>query len=63
MSDDPQWAPETVTVSVGRPQGAPPHAGCTLQDYPDLEREDVLAALEFAAAAVQQRELPLTGSR
>jgi uncharacterized protein (DUF433 family) len=34
-----------------------------LQDYPDLEREDVLAALEFAAAAVQQRELRLTGSR
>lgn len=34
-----------------------------LQDYPDLEREDVLAALEYAAAAVHQRELPLTGSR
>jgi uncharacterized protein (DUF433 family) len=34
-----------------------------LRDYPDLEREDVLATLEFAAAAVQQRELPLTESR
>lgn len=34
-----------------------------LEDYPDLERDDVLAALQFAAAAVQQRELPLTGSR
>lgn len=34
-----------------------------LDDFPDLEREDILAALEFAAAAVQERELPLvTGS-
>lgn len=31
-----------------------------LTDYPYLEREDVLAALEFAAAAVQERELPIT---
>lgn len=30
-----------------------------LEDYPYLEREDVLAALEFATAAVQERELPL----
>jgi uncharacterized protein (DUF433 family) len=30
-----------------------------LGDYPYLERADVLAALEFAAAAVQERELPL----
>lgn len=30
-----------------------------LEDFPDLEREDVLAALEYAAAAVQERELPL----
>ena len=30
-----------------------------LVDYPYLERDDVLAALEFAAAAVQERELPL----
>ena len=29
-----------------------------LDDYPYLERDDVLAALEFAAAAVQERELP-----
>jgi uncharacterized protein (DUF433 family) len=28
-----------------------------LADYPYLEREDVLAALEFAAAAAQEREL------
>ncbi len=28
-----------------------------LADYPYLEREDVLAALEYAAAATQEREL------
>ena len=31
-----------------------------LADFPDLEPEDILAALEYAAAAVQERELPLT---
>lgn len=31
-----------------------------LEDYPDLERDDVLAALEFAAATVgRQRVIPL----
>lgn len=30
-----------------------------LADYPYLERQDVLAALEYAAAAVSERELPL----
>ena len=30
-----------------------------LIDYPYLERADILAALEFAAATVQERELPL----
>lgn len=29
-----------------------------LADYPYLERADVLAALEYAAAAVSERELP-----
>lgn len=33
-----------------------------LTDYPDLEREDILAALEFAAAMVDQREVPLAHS-
>ncbi|CAN5120262.1 DUF433 domain-containing protein [soil metagenome] len=33
-----------------------------LEDYPYLEREDVLAALEYAAAAAQERELPLVPS-
>lgn len=30
-----------------------------LADYPYLDRLDVLAALEYAAAAVSERELPL----
>ena len=30
-----------------------------LADFPDLELEDIYAALRFAAAAVQERELPL----
>jgi uncharacterized protein (DUF433 family) len=31
-----------------------------LDDFPDLEADDIPAALEYAAAAVQERELPLT---
>jgi uncharacterized protein (DUF433 family) len=31
-----------------------------LADYPYLERDDIYAALEYAAAAVSERELPLT---
>ncbi|HET8861730.1 MAG TPA: DUF433 domain-containing protein [Solirubrobacterales bacterium] len=30
-----------------------------LADYPYLEREDVLVALEYAAPAAQERERPL----
>lgn len=30
-----------------------------LADFPDLEAQDIDAALEFAAEAVQERELPL----
>jgi uncharacterized protein (DUF433 family) len=30
-----------------------------LADFPDLEPEDIPAALEYAAAAVEERELPL----
>lgn len=30
-----------------------------LGDYPYLERDDVFAALEYAAAAVNDRELPV----
>lgn len=31
-----------------------------LADFPDLERADIPAALEYAAAAVQESELPIT---
>jgi len=31
-----------------------------LTDFPDLQRPDITAALEYAAAAVQERELPLS---
>jgi len=31
-----------------------------LKAYPDLEREDIRQALQFAAEAVRERELPLT---
>jgi uncharacterized protein (DUF433 family) len=30
-----------------------------LADYPTLSRDDILAALQFAANAVDERELPL----
>ena len=30
-----------------------------LQEYPDLEHEDIREALRFAASAVSERELPL----
>ena len=32
-----------------------------LADYPDLERDDVLAALEYGALAVGNRRIPLAG--
>lgn len=31
-----------------------------LEDYPYLERADVLAALEYAAVAVNEREVPVS---
>lgn len=33
-----------------------------LEDYPYLEAEDVLAALAFAAEAMQERELPFVAA-
>ena len=49
-----------VTVSMVLGQLA---AGRTIEqvlaDYPYLEAEDVRAALEYAAAVVDQREMPL----
>ena len=32
-----------------------------LDDYPDLERDDVLAALEYGALAAGHRRIPLAG--
>lgn len=34
-----------------------------LRAYPDLEREDIREALQFAAEAVRERELPLVNTR
>jgi uncharacterized protein (DUF433 family) len=34
-----------------------------LQAYPDLELEDIREALRYAAAAVQEREIPLVPGR
>jgi uncharacterized protein (DUF433 family) len=33
-----------------------------LEVYPDLEADDIRAALRFAAEAVRERELPLIGN-
>jgi uncharacterized protein (DUF433 family) len=48
----------TVTAVLGQ-LAAGRSIDQVLEDYPYLERADVLAALEFAAAALQERELPL----
>ena len=60
MSGLPCIRDTRVTVSAVLGQLA---AGVTipelLADFPYLDRADVLAALEFAAAALQERELPL----
>jgi uncharacterized protein (DUF433 family) len=49
----------TVSMVLGRLAG-----GSTidelLDEYPYLERDDVLAALEFAAAVVNEHEVPLS---
>lgn len=47
-----------VTTIVGLLAAGETHEQI-LADYPDLEQEDILAALAFAAEAVQERELPL----
>ncbi len=48
----------TVSAVLGQLAAARTHEQI-LEDSPDLAEEDILAALEFAAAAVQERELPL----
>ena len=47
----------TVSAVVGQ-LAAGRTAEEILDDYPYLEREDIFAALEYAAAAVSERELP-----
>lgn len=47
----------TVSAVVGQ-LAARRTAEEILDDYPYLEREDIYAALEYAAAAVSERELP-----
>ena len=51
---------QRITVSLVLGQLA---AGRTseqlIEDYPFLEREDVTAALEYAAAIVNEREVPM----
>ena len=49
-----------VTTIVGLLAAGETHEQI-LADYPDLEEDDILAALAFAAEAVQERELPLVG--
>ncbi len=49
-----------VTTVVGQLAAGRTHAE-VLGDFPDLEQADIFAALEFAAEAVQERELPLVG--
>jgi uncharacterized protein DUF433 len=60
-SEPAAWpAPDRVTVSAVLGQLAAGHSPEEmLADYPYLERADILAALEFAADAVQEHELPL----
>jgi len=48
----------TVTMVLGQLAGGR-SIDHLLADYPYLERADVLAAIEYAAAVVDQRELPL----
>jgi uncharacterized protein (DUF433 family) len=60
MSGLPCIRDTRVTVSAVLGQlAAGRSTGDVLSDYPYLELADILAALEFAAAAVQERELPL----
>jgi uncharacterized protein (DUF433 family) len=50
-----------VTTVLGQ-LGAGRSAEEILADYPDLEAEDILEAIRFAAAAVQERELPIVAA-
>ena len=47
-----------VSTVIGQLAAGRTHADI-LADFPDLEEADIVAALEYAAAAGQERELPL----
>lgn len=49
-----------VTTIVGQLAAGRTHDEI-LADFPDLEEADIYAALEYAAGAVQEREIPLVG--
>ncbi len=49
-----------VTTVIGQ-LAAGRTLGEVIEDFPELEEADIYAALEFAAAAVRERELPLLG--
>lgn len=48
----------TVSMLLGQLAGGA-STDDLLSDYPYLERADILAALEYAAAVVNERELPV----
>jgi len=50
-----------VATVVGMVADGMAHAGI-LRAFPDLEREDILEALRYAAQAVRERELPLSAA-
>lgn len=49
-----------VTTIIGQLAAGQSHEQI-LADFPELEIDDIYAALAFAAEAVQERELPLVG--
>jgi len=49
-----------VTTILGQLAAGQTHTQI-LADFPELEEADIYAALEFAAEAVQEREVPLVG--
>ena len=49
-----------VTTIVGQLAAGRTHDEI-LSEFPDLEEADIFGALEYAAGAVQEREIPLVG--
>ena len=54
--------PGPIEITIGAMVEAGMSDEDILQAYPDLEREDIREALRYAAAALQERELPLLPS-